>query len=60
MDDKLEDIRKKMEAFGWGGLTEEQKVDVRFRLIMGESMKDVAARYKITTARVHEVKNGYR
>jgi len=60
MDRELDEIRRAIYSFGWGGLTQEQKEDIRFRLLMGQSMKSVAELYKISIARVHEVKNWVR
>ena len=60
MNRDIDEIRRAIYSFGWGGLTQEQKEDIRFRLLMGQSMKSVAELYKISIARVHEVKNWVR
>ena len=60
MDERFRDLHSAMQQFGFRKLTQEQLNDITFRLIMGEEPKAIAERYKISVAKVLEVKHrGY-
>jgi predicted RNA polymerase sigma factor len=60
MDDKFDNLRKQFEAARPFALTREQLTDITFRLLCGQDAQEIAKKYKISVAKVLEVKHrGY-